>query len=133
MSKFTLDWKQYAALARQAAAEGCVLLENKNNTLPLAEGETCAVFGRTQFEYYKSGTGSGGLVNTSYVHDLDYALTESSLIIDEEVKTAYKNWLKDHPLIWEMAGHRSLGVRSKCRLAMNLYLALLPAARLHLS
>ena len=97
MSKFTLDWKQYAALARQAAAEGCVLLENKNNTLPLAEGETCAVFGRTQFEYYKSGTGSGGLVNTSYVHDLDYALTESSLIIDVEVKTAYKNWLKDHP------------------------------------
>ena len=86
MSKFTLDWKQYAALARQAAAEGCVLLENKNNTLPLADGETCAVFGRTQFEYYKSGTGSGGLVNTSYVHDLDYALTESSLIIDEEVK-----------------------------------------------
>ena len=97
MSKFTLDWKQYAELARQAAAEGCVLLENKNNTLPLAEGETCAVFGRTQFEYYKSGTGSGGLVNTSYVHDLDYALTESSLIIDVEVKTAYKNWLKDHP------------------------------------
>ena len=97
MSKFTLDWKQYAALARQAAAEGCVLLENKNNTLPLADGETCAVFGRTQFEYYKSGTGSGGLVNTSYVHDLDYALTESSLTIDEEVKTAYKNWLKDHP------------------------------------
>lgn len=97
MSKFTLDWKQYAALARRAAAEGCVLLENKNNTLPLADGETCAVFGRTQFEYYKSGTGSGGLVNTSYVHDLDYALTESSLTIDEEVKTAYKNWLKDHP------------------------------------
>ena len=111
-----------------------MLLENKNNTLPLAEGETCAVFGRTQFEYYKSGTGSGGLVNTSYVHDLDYALTESSLIIDEEVKTAYKNWLKDHPFDWEMAGHRSLGVRSKCLLVDELVSwSLLPAARQHLS
>jgi len=101
MSKFTLDWKQYAALARQAAAEGCVLLENKNNTLPLAEGETCAVFGRTQFEYYKSGTGSGGLVNTSYVHDLDYALTESSLIIDEEVKNIIDTCYKDAKKIIE--------------------------------
>lgn len=97
MSKFTLDWKQYAAIARQAAAEGCVLLENKNNTLPLSEGEKCAVFGRTQFEYYKSGTGSGGLVNTSYVHDLEYALNESSLVIDEDVKNTYKDWLKEHP------------------------------------
>lgn len=97
MSKFTLDWEQYAAIARQAAAEGCVLLENKNNTLPLSEGEKCAVFGRTQFEYYKSGTGSGGLVNTSYVHDLEYALNESSLVIDEDVKNTYKDWLKEHP------------------------------------
>ena len=97
MSKFTLDWKQYAALARQAAAEGCVLLENKDNTLPLAEKEKCAVFGRTQFEYYKSGTGSGGLVNTSYVHDLEYALKESSLELDSEVETTYKEWLKKHP------------------------------------
>ena len=97
MTKFTLDWKQYAALARQAAAEGCVLLENKNNTLPLAEGEKCAVFGRTQFEYYKSGTGSGGLVNTAYVHDLAYALEESSLVIDSDVENAYKEWLKENP------------------------------------
>lgn len=45
MSKFTLDWKQYAALARQAAAECCVLLENKNNTLPLAEGrDMCCIW-----------------------------------------------------------------------------------------
>ena len=97
MSKFTLDWKQYSALARKAAAEGCVLLENKNNTLPLAEGESCAVFGRTQFEYYKSGTGSGGLVNTTYVPGIDYALAESSLSIDSEVENTYKAWLKEHP------------------------------------
>ena len=67
MSKYTLDLKKYAQLARQAAAEGCVLLKNENNALPLQKGDRVAVFGRSAFHYYKSGLGSGGLVNTRYV------------------------------------------------------------------
>jgi beta-glucosidase len=33
MSKYTLDWTQYTALARAAVAEGAVLLKNENETL----------------------------------------------------------------------------------------------------
>lgn len=55
MNRYGLDLNKYAALARQAAAEGCVLLENEKQALPLREGESVAVFGRMAFHYYKSG------------------------------------------------------------------------------
>jgi len=46
MGKFTpLDFEEYVALARQAAAEGCVLLKNDNEALPLRKGDKVAVFG----------------------------------------------------------------------------------------
>ena len=60
--RFTLDYDQYAALARQTAAEGCVLLKNEKEALPIRKGETVSVFGRIAFTYYKSGTGSGGIL-----------------------------------------------------------------------
>ena len=54
-----MDYNYYASLARQAAAEGIVLLKNDGNLLPLKNGTGVACFGRSQFNYYKSGTGSG--------------------------------------------------------------------------
>ena len=58
---YKIDWNEYAALARQAVAEGCVLLKNDDKALPIRKGERVSVFGRIQFDYYKSGTGSGGV------------------------------------------------------------------------
>ena len=49
MNSYKLDLKKYAALARQAVAEGCVLLENEGQALPLRDGERVAVFGRMAF------------------------------------------------------------------------------------
>ena len=63
MSKYSMA--DYAAKAREAVAEGIVLLRNENGVLPLAAGTRVAGFGRSQFNYYKSGPGSGGLVNTA--------------------------------------------------------------------
>ncbi len=62
MKNTMLEMSRYAALARQAVAEGVVLLKNEA-VLPLAPGGRAALFGYAQFHYYQSGTGSGGLVN----------------------------------------------------------------------
>ena len=67
IKKFSFDWNEYESLARKIGAEGCVLLKNDNSVLPLKGGKKVAVFGRTQFDYIKCGTGSGGMVNVPYV------------------------------------------------------------------
>ena len=98
MSLKKFDVKAYAAKARETVAEGAVLLRNENGTLPFKAGSRIAVFGRSQFNYYKSGTGSGGLVNTAHVPTITEALeADGSVTVDQNVKAAYEEWLKDHP------------------------------------
>lgn len=92
------DPAAYAAKARETVAEGAVLLRNENKTLPFTKGMKVAVFGRSQFNYYKSGTGSGGLVNTAPVPGIPEALeADGTVTLDGTVKSAYEAWLKDHP------------------------------------
>lgn len=88
----------YAALARRTVAEGCVLLRNDGPVLPFAEGAKVAVFGRSQFNYYKSGTGSGGLVNTGHVPSITEGLEASGAVkVDAKLKAEYESWIVDHP------------------------------------
>lgn len=97
-NRYELDKAKYAALARQTAAEGSVLLKNDNAALPLKKGEKISIFGRIQFDYYKSGTGSGGLVNAEYVVNILAALQqEADISVNEELVKVYEDWLKDHP------------------------------------
>ena len=95
---YRLDMERYAELARQAVAEGCVLLENENGTLPVKKGEKVAVFGRSAFNYYKSGLGSGGLVNTRYtVGILDALKACDDILLDEELLGIYEDWIEENP------------------------------------
>ena len=73
------DYEKFKATARLAAAEGIVLLKNDEKTLPLAKNTKVAVFGRSQMNYYKSGTGSGGMVNVDYVVGIYEAIADSGL------------------------------------------------------
>ncbi len=93
-----LDWGDYTETARQVAAEGCVLLKNEKSALPLAEGSRVAVFGRIQNHYYKSGTGSGGMVNVSEVTGILDALLEDAWVkVDRELMGIYEDWEKENP------------------------------------
>lgn len=91
------------SLCRSAAAEGCVLLRNEGGTLPLAPGESVAVFGRCQFQTYASGTGSGGLVNAPYCVNLLQGLNSAGIHTDSETVRAYESWLSAHP--YDDGGH----------------------------
>ena len=92
----TLDWKEYEALAREAVREGMVLLKNDKNVLPLSKDVKLAVFGRMQNKYYKSGTGSGGMVNVPKVWSIIDGLKEENISLNEELLKVYdghrKRW-----------------------------------------
>lgn len=88
-----------AEVAREVSAESCVLLKNEGNILPLGKENVISLFGRSQINYNKSGTGSGGLVRVKYtVNILDGIRNNPELSINEEVVQAYEDWILENPL-----------------------------------
>ena len=83
------DLEAHAALTRQASTEGMILLENKDNTLPLKGVKTVALFGKTSYDFIAGGTGSGD-VNKPYVIDLMTGLSNAGLTINEDLKQLYR-------------------------------------------
>lgn len=95
--KKTLDWEQYLALAAQTTVEGVVMLKNENAALPLPVGEEIALFGRIQLHYYKSGTGSGGMVNAAKVIGIPEGLQDAGIRLNERLLHIYREWDAAHP------------------------------------
>lgn len=85
-------------LNRKVAAEGSVLLKNEGGLLPFNVGARLAVFGRTQTFYYKSGTGSGGLVHIDKEPIILTSLRDcKELSIDEKLAAVYEEWVNRNP------------------------------------
>ena len=80
-----LDWNQYKAKAIEVVEEGCVLIKNDNNVLPIDKNSKVSVFGRIQTHYYKSGTGSGGMVNVSRVFGIIEGLEAEGIEINRDL------------------------------------------------
>ena len=93
----TLDWKEYMEVSRELVSEGCILLENRNAALPIDKGSKVSVFGRIQTHYYKSGTGSGGMVNVTKVYSILDGLRDSGIVINEGLLAEYEAWEAEHP------------------------------------
>ena len=87
-----LDWDKYLDTAAKAVAEGIVMLKNDNEALPLRPDDTVSVFGRIQLHYYKSGTGSGGMVNVAKVTGIVDGLIEAGVKVNEELLDIYRKW-----------------------------------------
>lgn len=92
-----LNWENYLRTAADVAAEGIVMLRNDNSALPLDKDVTVSVFGRIQLHYYKSGTGSGGMVNVSKVTGITDGLIEAGVKVNEELLSIYREWDEANP------------------------------------
>lgn len=88
------DLKAHALIARQAGAEGIVLLKNESKTLPLAENvKTLATFGNTSYDIITGGTGSGN-VNEAYSVAMIEGLQNGGYSVFRPVEQAYTQYLE---------------------------------------
>lgn len=87
------DLTANARTARNAAAQGMVLLKNQNNTLPLAPGKNIALFGNSGYDTMVGGTGSGN-VNRAYKVNIHEGLANADLNVDTNLKAAYLDHIR---------------------------------------
>lgn len=94
------DLKAHAAVTREVACEGMVLLKNEPaphnkaaRTLPLAAGAKVALFGNASYDILVGGSGSGN-VNRKYKVSLAEGMNNGGFIVDFATSKAYAHHLE---------------------------------------
>jgi len=87
------DLAAHAQIAREAATQGMVLLENRNAALPLKKGATLALFGSNTWKLEAGGTGAGD-VNTSGTVNLYDGLQEAGFAFEPVAEKAYSAFVE---------------------------------------
>ena len=112
------DFKAHAAITRQSAAEGIVMLKN-NGALPWKDGaiKTVALFGENSYDFLSGGTGSG-CVHPPYVVDMLEGLKNAGIQSSAALTDIYRKYIayarvkfqaERHPAKWfqtEMMGQQ---------------------------
>ena len=100
VQSWELDHRQ---IAREAAAEGIVLLKNEDNVLPLKSGSAVAIYGAGAGRTIKGGTGSGDVNERENVSiwqgmkNAGYKITNEDWIgsYDKIYRNARQDWKND--------------------------------------
>ena len=87
------DLKAHAAVTREVASEGFVLLKNDGEALPMAEGATVALFGTGSYDFIAGGRGSGD-VNKAYVVDMHEGMTSNGIVLDKKLDDYYMAYME---------------------------------------
>ena len=134
------DFKAHAAITRQSAAEGIVLLKN-NGTLPWKDGaiKMVALFGENSYDFLSGGTGSG-CVHPPYVVDMLQGLENAGIKSSPILTDIYRKYIEfaklkfqaeRHPAKWfqtEMMGQQKYPEIGLSPIAINKEVATADAA-----
>ncbi|MHA1912083.1 MAG: glycoside hydrolase family 3 C-terminal domain-containing protein [Candidatus Kariarchaeaceae archaeon] len=88
------DLKAHAKVAREAAAEGMVLLKNQSSTLPLDNNETVALFGKISYYLIAFGTGSGTIRSNKHSISVNDGLKAAGFKVLPEMEKYYKDYIE---------------------------------------
>lgn len=94
------DLEKHAAVTRQSATEGMILLKNENNVLPLKSGQEVALIGANSYQFIAGGTGSGD-VNEAYSVSLQEGLANAGVPINEEASVVFEKAVAADPESFE--------------------------------
>ena len=91
---------RHRILAREAAADGMVLLRNDGQTLPIAESSKIALYGFGALHTYKGGTGSGDVNQRDYVNIYEGLKNAGVTITNEDWLDAYEKDYQKERIAW---------------------------------